>query len=204
MHEFVNNIFRRLSGQWLLTAGLAAAVFMALWMLRTLTRGRRRGRVVLPPDLEIDVAALTDAGPPPEPPVLEFYHLPVRLAAIVLAPLGRASELPSREELPEAIDSILPGLDRVVAAHQPLIRAWPAQMSVRGFAHAFFCHARLPGDRGVKTPWSSVAGRFTFDDKPMMAGLILRSESPNRHGQYVVMEEEQWLGMMRIRLEGKG
>jgi hypothetical protein len=201
MHEFVNDIFSRLSNQWLLTAGVAIGVFVALWALRWMMCGRRRGQAVVLPDLAVDVAALEDAGPRSGPPVLEFYHLPVRLAAIVLAPVGRVSETPSREQLAEAIDSILPGLDQVVAAHRPLIRAWPAQVSVRGFAHAFFKHAPLPGDHGKKTPWSSVAGRFTFDDKPMMAGLILRAESPNRHGQYVVMEEEQWLGMLRVRLE---
>ena len=140
-------------------------------------------------------------APPPGPPTLEFYNLPVRLAAIVLAPVGRVRTLPSREDLPGVVDSIVPGLDRVAIAHKPLIRAWPAQVSARGFAHAFFQHVRLPGDHGKKTPWCSVAGRFMVDDQPMMAGLVLRAAAPNRHGQYVMEREEQWLGILRIRLD---
>ena len=132
--------------------------------------------------------------------MLEFYHLPVRLAAVVLAPVGRVSDLPAREQLPEVIDSIVPGLDQVVAAHAPLIRAWPRQVSSRGFAHAFFQNVRLPGDHGKKTAWSSVAGVFRMGDEPMMAGLVLRAESPNRHGNYIMEEEEQWLGILRVRL----
>jgi hypothetical protein len=187
-------------GLWLASAAVAVVVLVAAWILWR-RFGRRREPDVVPPDLEVDVTALPDLGPPPGPPTLEFYNLPVRLAAIVLAPVGRVRTLPSREDLPGVVDSIVPGLDRVAIAHKPLIRAWPAQVSARGFAHAFFQHVRLPGDHGKKTPWCSVAGRFMVDDQPMMAGLVLRAAAPNRHGQYVMEREEQWLGILRIRLD---
>src|SRR5690242_308820 len=52
---------------------------------------RRRRRKVVPPPipLTIDAAALGNEGPPVGGPRLELYHLPVRLAAVVIAPTGR-------------------------------------------------------------------------------------------------------------------
>ncbi|MBN1589152.1 MAG: hypothetical protein JW888_06535 [Pirellulales bacterium] len=179
---------------------LIGVFLLAGWALVVVIRGRRRTSPRSSDDYAIDVSVLPDLPRPPGPPVLEFFHLPVRLAAIVLAPVGRASELPARESLPEVIDSIVPGLDQVAAAHEPLIRAWPRQVSSRGFANAFFQNVRLPGDHGKKTVWSSVAGVFRVGDEPMMAGLVLRAETANRHGNYVMANEDEWLGILRVRL----
>ena len=66
---------------------IAAVVLYLVWRLLK----RRRGRLPLvEPDLTIDVASLGTAGPPPGGPVLEHHNLPMRLAAIVVAPAGRA------------------------------------------------------------------------------------------------------------------
>ena len=130
--------------------------------------------ISLSPDLKVLLAELGEKGPPLGPPVLEFYNLPVRLAAIVLAPVGRVSDLPPDQQLPKLIESIIPGLDQVMALHKPLIRRWPSQVSVRGFAHLFFNNARLPGNGGKGSPWSSVAGMFKMKGQPVMAGLVVR------------------------------
>lgn len=187
-------------GELLKYLAMAVVLLALLLVVRRILGRRLREQRGPSPDLAVDIASLMDVGPPAEPPTLEFYHLPVRLAAVVLAPVGRLRELPPPEELPELIDSIVPGLEQVVRAHRPLIRAWPRQVSPRGFAHAFFANVRLPGDHGKKTPWCSVAGMFKADDQPMMAGLVMRTDTPNRHGQYVMEQEEQWLGIMRVRL----
>jgi hypothetical protein len=182
---------------WYAAAGLAGLLLLAL-IRRVLSRRRRKAPPEMP-DLALDVGSLGEQGPPEGSPFLEFYHLPVRLAAIVLAPVGHLRDTPTDEELPEAIDSIVPGLKEVAARHGPTIRRWPRQVSPRGFAHAFFRNVRLPGDGGKKTPWSSTAGVFRYDDQPMMAGLVLRAEEPNRHGQYIMQYEEQWLDILRVR-----
>ncbi|MBN1909136.1 MAG: hypothetical protein JW818_05300 [Pirellulales bacterium] len=187
----------------MLGAALAVAGLFLVWLVRRWIRGRGHGQAVGTASLVIDVATLPQVGPPPGPPTLEFYNLPVRLAAIVLAPVGRVHDLPTREDLPDVIDAIVPGLDDVAAAHQPLFRPWPRQVSARGFAHAFFANVRLPGRRGMKTPWSLVAGVFRINDRPMMAGLILRSDLPNRHEHYVISQEDQWLGILRVRLHDR-
>jgi hypothetical protein len=182
--------------------GLAVAgiLIVAAWILIRWLGGRRRA-VQPPPDgLAIDVSVLPDLPPPPGPPVLEFYHIPVRLVAVVLAPVGRVREAPSREELPEVIDSIVSGLDRIAVAHRPLVRSWPRQLSSRGFASALFQNLQLPAEGGNKSVWSAVAGVFRFGDEPMMAGLVLRAETPNRFGNHVIEDERQWLGVLRVRL----
>lgn len=184
---------------WIALAAAGGLLLAAWWLLRAIF-ARRRAAPDARPDLAVDVSVLPDAPPPPGPPVLEFYNIPVRLVAVVLAPVGYATELPAREELSEVVDSIVPGLDAVAAAHEPLIRAWPRQVSSRGFAHAFFQNLRLPGEPGKKGMWSSAAGMFRVGEQPMMAGLVLRAEIPNRHGNVIIENENQWLGVLRVRL----
>ncbi|MBN2022064.1 MAG: hypothetical protein JW809_04660 [Pirellulales bacterium] len=179
--------------------GLVALGF--LWLARHWWRSRRRRSAEASSRRGMDVGSLPAVGPPPEPPVLEFFNLPVRLAIVVLAPVGRLRDLPAPDELPETLDAVVPGLGEVALAHQPAIHFWPRQVSVRGFAHAFFDQVRLPGDHGRKSPWCSVAGVFRVDDHPMMAGLVLCASGANRHAQHIMTDESQWLGVLRIRLD---
>ena len=130
---------------------------------------------------------------------LEFYNLPVRLAAIVLAPVGRTSDLPPDDSLLPLIEAIVPGLDRIATLHRPLIRRWPSQVSANGFAHLFFNNVRLPGEGGKGTPWSSMAGVFKIKGKPLMAGLVFFAAQPNSLGQTIIEAEHQWLGCLRVR-----
>lgn len=182
---------------------LAVGAVIALSLVRRLLRRRKKSKGALPAELTVDVAELcragTAQGPPATGPMLEFYNLPVRLVAVVIAPVGRLREPPGQDDLTEIIDCILPGLDQVYAAHRPAVRIWPRQVSVRGFAHSFFTNVKLPHPREKKNPWSMVAGLFKVDDQPMMAGLVLQTEKPNRHAQYVMQREEDWLGILRIR-----
>src|SRR5207244_2286827 len=80
---------------------LVAAVVAAIALYMIVRRlGRRRPPVAPPVDLLIDVASLGSQGPPPGPQ-LEIYNVPVRLAALVFAPAGRADELPITATRPE-------------------------------------------------------------------------------------------------------
>ncbi len=186
------------SDDLLLYAGLAAVVVVAFVLLRKILRRRRRELLPPAPDLAIDVAALGTAGPPAAGPILEHYNVPVRLAAVVVAPTGRIPELPP-EQLPALIDHVVPGLAKVVAAHRPTICYWPPQLSAEGFAHAFFAQAKLPGDVGKGTPWCSAAGRFKVRRKSLMVALVMRAESANNFGQSIIKKEHEWLGILRIR-----
>jgi hypothetical protein len=190
--------------RWLLGNGLPyglaiAGALVVLWIAWRLLQRRKQTPPRLAPDLRIDVPSLGENGPPPGRPVLELYNLPVRLAAVVLAPVGLERELPPDDQLGPYFDSIVPGLDQVVRRHKPLVRRWPNQVSTRGFANLFFGNVRLPGTFGKGTPWSSVAGMFRVEDQPVMAGLILCALRPNSLSQTTVASEHQWLGCLRVR-----
>jgi hypothetical protein len=182
--------------KWLALAALVVAVLYVVWRILRRPKGRLPQQV---PDLAIDVMALPTVAPPADAPKLLYYGVSVRLAALVLAPAGRVRELPPLNQLGEMIDAIFPGLARVVATHRTLVRRWPAQLSVHGFAHQFFTHAKLPGQGGKGTPWSSAAGVFKVDGQPVMAGLILRAEGPANLGQMIVEREAQWFDILRIQ-----
>jgi hypothetical protein len=177
---------------------VAIAVIVLAIALR-LFRRHRRASLPLSPNLTLPLATLGENGPPPGLPVMEFYNVPMRLAAIVLAPVGRMSELPPDEELLSLIESIVPGLDKIAELHRPLIRRWPSQVSVNGFAHLFFSNAKLPGEAGKGSPWSSMAGMFKAKGTPVMAGLVFRAAQSNSLGQQIIESEHQWLGCLRVR-----
>jgi hypothetical protein len=178
---------------------LAVAAAIVLWIVWRVLHRQKRAAPPLSPDLRVEVASLASTGPPDGPPTLEFYNLPMRLAAVVLAPVGRARELPPDDQFAPLLDAIVPGLDKVAVRHQPVVRRWPQQVSVRGFAHVFFSNVRLPGDAGKGTPWSSVAGLFKVKGEPVMAGLVLCAARPNSLGQAIVDSEEKWLGCLRVK-----
>ena len=177
----------------------AAVAVVVLWIVWRLLRRRKPVVAALPPNLTVDVETLGDQGPPVGPPTLEFYNLPMRLAAVVLAPAGLGRELPSDDLLGPLLESLIPGLDKVAELHRPLVRRWPNQLSATGFAHVFFNNAKLPGTSGKGTPWSSVAGACKFLGKPIMVGLVLCAAKPNSLGQTIIEAEHQWLGCLRVR-----
>jgi hypothetical protein len=186
---------------WFVIGAAAIVLIGAIIVWRILVR-RRPKWLPPPPDLTIDVGELGQQGPPGDGPVLEFYNIPVRLAAVILAPVGRGRDLPSGGQLPRVFDAIVPGLDRIVELHRPRICRWPSQLSSSGFAHTMFANVRLPGEAGKGTPWSSVAGIFKIQGQPLMAGLVVIAQRPNSLGQTVVDSEEKWLGCLRVKERG--
>jgi len=116
-----------------------------------------------------------------------------------LAPAGRAGQLPAANQLPALVDSLVPGLARVVVAQRPLIRRWPPQLSVEGFARTVFTQAQLPGDHGKGTPWCSAAGRVSLQNQSVMLGLVMRADAPNNFGELRVEQDHDWLGILRVK-----
>lgn len=188
-----------LPDHWLQWVIVALVVLIALYIACKVLAGGKRKRPQPVPDLTINVAALGSQGPPAGAPELEFYSVPVRLAAVVLAAAGRVRELPPDEELNKIYEAILPGLAKVVETHRPLVRRWPPQMSAKGFANVVFQHCRLPGDGGKGSPWSTAAGLFKTEGQPLMAALIVRSSQPTSYGQHVIESPDGWLGCLRVK-----
>ncbi len=190
---------RGLPPAWLAAAGGVLVGLLVVLLVWRVLAGRRAGPVRPVVDLTIDVSALGQSGPPPGPPALEYRNLPVRLAAVVLAPAGRVQEVPADAALSAVYEALVPGLAGVVALHRPLVCRWPAQLSTRGFAHLFFQHVRLPGEGGRGTAWCSAAGVMKLHDQPLMVGLVMRTQSATSLGQAIVVSAEQWLDLLRVR-----
>lgn len=172
-----------------------ALLFVAAWRaLRRSARRRAAGEV----DLTIDVATLPQGAPPADGSRLTFYHTPVRLSAVVIAPAGREGTLPSERMLPATIDHLLPGLGALLESHHARIFRWPPQLSAHGFVHAFWRHATLPGDRGKGTAWLSLAGPFEASDRRYLAGLVFCSNEANNFGQLEVDRPGGWIDVLRI------
>jgi hypothetical protein len=180
-------------------AALLAVLLVILVAVARLLRRRNKPAAAPPVDLRLRVADLPSAGPATDGPRLEFYGVPVRLAALILAPAGRNNSLPPDTELPSTVDCLIPGLTDVLAAHRPVIRAWPFQLSTQGFEHAFFNNVQLPGDRGKGTPWCSVAGRFEAGSRQFLAGLLCVADRPNSLGQVTVAHVGQWMDVLRVK-----
>ena len=176
----------------------ALIVLVTIVVLIALRRGRRKPEP-LPVDLRIDVTQLPLRQPPEEGPTLEFYGMPVRLVALVLAPAGRNAQLPSPQRLAGVLDDLVPGFAAAVLEHRPLLRQWPNQLSTQGFIHAFFNNVKLPGDRGKGTPWCCAAGRFDTGDQQLLAGVLCSAQKPNSLSQVSIANVGQWMEVLRVK-----
>jgi len=184
----------------LLMAGAAVlAALLTFWVVLQKLRRKPEPAVEVAPNLRVDVAALPTGGPPAGKPYLEFYSVPVRLAVVVLAPVGRDGRLPSNEHLPLVMEAILPGLMKVLTAHQPQFIRWPAQLSTQGFAHAFFNNVPLPGDHGRGTPWCSIAGKVELVAGQFLVGLVCCAAEPNSLGEFTTKHSAGWPDVVRVR-----
>jgi hypothetical protein len=186
---------------WPMVAGAAAAFVLLLVVVAVVRRLRRKQKPQPKPlDLTLDVSTLGEYGPRSGEPTAELYHVPMRLAAIVLAPTGRGTSLPDSADAAAVAEALVPGLGEVVAVQRPRIVRWPAQLSSQGFSNTFFSLVRLPGDRGRGTPWCAVAGRCESDGKKLLVGLVCCADAPNSLGQITVERESQWLDLLRVKI----
>lgn len=204
MQEFIDTI-QNLSGPMIYYGIVTIVVLLgfglAVGMVKGFIKRQKRSDRSCEDSLAIDIEKLPAQPMPKGGPILEFYNSPVRVALVVIAPAGTGAVTPSADRWNDAFDSVVPGLAKVINAHRPAIRTWPTQLSVSGFASKFFQHVPLPGNGGKGTTYSSVAGTFEMEDRPMLVGLVLESRAPDNHGQYTINSPSEWLGILRVREE---
>jgi hypothetical protein len=180
---------------WIAALLAVAVIALAIWARsafrrRPLPSDQPPAPEPLPPTAE---------GPRATGPQLYLHGVRTRAVIIVVAPVGRGSKLPPVEELPRLLDQAAPGLARVLTPHGARIKLWPPQLSVHGFAQAFFAHFPLPGDRGRGTPWCAVAGKFEASGRPLLLGMVLAASAPNSLSQTIVQQPEEWLRLLEVK-----
>lgn len=182
---------------WIAT-GVAAGLLILLVVVLLFIRRKQSIVEVAKPELAVDLQSIDAIGPEGLANQLFFYGISVRLAVLVVAPKGQGMDLPNVEQLLILIDRITPGMSDVIREHQPLLREWPAQLSVEGFSHAFFHNLEMPGDDGRGTPWSGVVGNFTAGMGSILVGMICVADSPNQLGKEVVKHEGKWREVLKV------
>tara|TARA_Y100000766_G_C18911128_1_gene608428 strand:+ start:2540 stop:3175 length:636 start_codon:yes stop_codon:yes gene_type:complete len=128
---------------------------------------------------------------------LKVHNMPVRLGAVVLAPLGRI-DLPDDEEIPNILDGLVPGLGKFLAEDTPIVRTWPNQVSVGGFANNLALHMQVDGQDLTETPWCLVAGKTKLPDGLLLVTLALAAEASNRLGVVRLEDESQWMQAIQV------
>ena len=128
---------------------------------------------------------------------LKVHNMPVRLGAVVLAPLGRI-DLPDDEEIPNILDGLVPGLGKFLAEDTPIVRTWPNQVSVGGFANNLALHMQVGCQDLTETPWCLVAGKTKLPDGLLLVTLALAAEASNRLGVVRLEDESQWMQAIQV------
>ena len=132
-----------------------------------------------------------------EPYRMEIYGSPVRVRALVLAPIGRGQSLPDKEHLGNILNHFIPNFTGILEQHQPIYRQWPEQMSSAGFLQSFFNNLAIP-NKGQGTVWCSIAGKIDVVGTNYLIGLVCNTDTPNSLSQITVQHAGQWLDILRV------
>ncbi len=182
-------------------AGVGLAILAAA-LLFLVRRGKKVRKAAQPSVPEIHLPSLAANAPPSVPadaPSLSCYHVPMRLALVVLARRGRSAALETGGSVGALVDHLVPGLGKTFEGHAAQFQLWPAQMSAEGFTHAFFHAAGLPGEHGKGSPWAALAGPIEVNGQHMLVGLVLHADKPVNVGQVTVPNEHAWRDILDIR-----
>ena len=195
LQRSIDLLFNTQSGR---LVGVALLVFIVLVFLtrRVVKLFRKPKEISL-----VDPLRVVDLSAEPlgknERTDLKVHNLPARLGVVVLAPLGRL-DLPGDEEIPNILDGLVPGLGKFVADDTPIVRSWPNQVSVGGFANNLALHMQVGGKDLTETPWCLVAGKTKRPDGLLLVTLALAAEASNRLGVVRLDDESQWMQAIQV------
>ncbi len=195
LQRSIDLLFNTQSGR---LVGVALLVFIVLVFLtrRVVKLFRKPKEISL-----VDPLRVVDLSAEPlgknERTDLKVHNLPARLGVVVLAPLGRL-DLPGDEEIPNILDGLVPGLGKFVADDTPIVRSWPNQVSVGGFANNLSLHMQVGGKDLTETPWCLVAGKTKRPDGLLLVTLALAAEASNRLGVVRLDDESQWMQAIQV------
>ena len=194
LQRLVHNVLGRPEMRWLVLLLIAwFAIRVIARLLRQPENGRRSQS-----DLRFDLAALPlpVAGTTPFP--LRLYHLPARLALVVVAPLGREGGVVDVDAIPRLLDEAVPGLGKVYGLCEPKTWVWPVQLSAKGFRHQIAGGLHVAGQPLAGSPWTVIVGRASDGERQYMIGLALRTNGPNKLDVVEVESPQKWLDVVRL------
>jgi hypothetical protein len=145
----------------------------------------------------IDLDALSLITLPPNACHLDVYHSPTQLAVLVLAPIGRAHDLPEKGEWRNLLEQLCPGFGDILDEHQPVFRRWPAQMSHAGFYRSFFANMRSAEALHSPTRWYKLAGKLDWFDRQILVGIVARTSSKSPLAPIEVEQPGKWREILR-------
>lgn len=179
----------------LIAAGLVVLVLAAV--LRNLLKVFRKPREISLVEplrvVDLSVEPLAEASRT----ALKVHNLPARLGVVAFAPLGRI-EPPDDDEIPAVLDELVPGLGAFFDRDRPIIRHWPNQVSVGGFANNLALHLQVPGKDLTETPWCLVAGKTRRPTGLLLVALAFAAPRPNRLGVLRLEDESQWMQAVQV------
>ncbi len=129
--------------------------------------------------------------------LLKVHNLPVRLGAIALGRLGWI-KLPSDEELPGVLDTLVPGLGVFVERDNPVVLHLPNQVSVGGFANNLPLYLQVAEHNFSESPWCLVAGKTRRPAGLLLLALAFAAPRPNQLGVIWLEDESQWMQAVQV------
>ena len=181
---------------WVSAVVLLICLISLRWVLAN-RNSKRQNPNALQPNLTIDIEKLPLMPVICEPFRIEIYGSPVRIRALVLAPIGRGKSLPKKGHLGNILNHFMPNFTAILETHQPIFRQWPEQLSSSGFIQSFFNNLAIP-NKGQGTVWCSLAGKIEVFGNSYLIGLVCNTDEPNSLSQITVQRSGQWLDILRI------
>lgn len=186
---------------WLMViiGGAAGGILVLLLAVFVFLFSRRKTSKTAQPaeNRTIDLDALSLTALPSGASSLDIYHTPTQLAVLVLAPIGRAHDLPEKGQWRNLLEQLCPGFGEVLDEHQPVFRRWPAQMSHAGFYRSFFSNMRSKDAPQSPTHWYKVAGKVDWFDRQILVGMVARAPSKSPRAPIEVEHPGKWREILR-------
>jgi hypothetical protein len=178
-------------GVWVL------AVLVGLGVLKKLWNWLRQPKGNANPDSALIIRCESQPEKPLAFPV-HVRNLSSRLAAVVVAPLGRSTQTPSVGQIPSLIDKFIPGLSKAIEQHGPIVKIWPMQVSKTGFGHALIRHVQIPDDQWRGSRWCIVCGPASLLEQRFIIGFVIELDSPNSMDLISLESDGEWPSIVRV------
>ena len=106
--------------------------------------------------------------------------------------------MPSVGEIPRLVDRFVPGLLDAIQEQDPVVTAWPRQVSRTGFGHALIRKIQIPDGDWRGSRWCLVCGPASREDERFVMGIVTVFDAPNSMDLIRVDNEGEWPAVVRV------